>query len=80
VLLLFCSVYVFLGWNKPLPAHTLGYIYLPALLWVGIPMIVSSKLATHWRHQISEIWLNRLFNMLVILVGLIMLLQVLVHI
>jgi uncharacterized membrane protein YfcA len=77
---LFCAVYIVLGWHKPLPAYSLGYIYLPGMLLVGVPMIFSAKMATHWRNKITHAWLNRLFNLLVISVGLLMLVQTLNHI
>lgn len=59
--------YVATGWGAPaLPAPHLGYVYLPALLWVAAASIMTAPLGAKAAHRIKVGLLRRMFALLLI--------------
>lgn len=56
--------YVIAGWNVPLPAATLGFVYLPALLAIVVTSILTAPLGVRAAHALSVAKLRRVFAML----------------
>lgn len=56
-----------------LPEFSLGYIYLPGLVFMTASSLIFTGLATKWIHQISIASLKKIFACLLILTGLSML-------
>ena len=52
-----------------LPAHALGYIYLPAAIGIAIASVLSAPLGTRLAHAISGAALKRVFAVFMVLVG-----------
>jgi len=66
-----------LGWGNPmLPPHSLGYIYLPALLGIVSTSFVAAAYGSMLAHQLSPQLLKRLFAWMLLLMGLRMLISV----
>ena len=65
-----------LGWGNPmLPPHSLGYIYLPALLGIVSTSFVAAAYGSMLAHQLSPQLLKRLFACMLLLMGLRMLIS-----
>jgi uncharacterized membrane protein YfcA len=63
--------FMILGWHDPLlPAHSLGFIYLPALLGIALTSMVFARLGARLAHRLSPKLLKRLFAALLFCVGL----------
>ena len=63
--------FMLLGWHDPrLPAHSLGFIYLPALLGVALTSMVFARFGARLAHRLSARLLKRLFAALLFSVGL----------
>jgi uncharacterized membrane protein YfcA len=56
-----------------LPQFSIGYIYLPGLIFMTASSLIFVRLATKWIHQISITSLKKIFACLLILIGLSML-------
>ena len=56
-----------------LPQFSLGYIYLPGLIFLTTSSLIFVRLATKWIHQISISSLKKIFACLLIFIGLSML-------
>ena len=66
-----------LGWGNPmLPPHSLGYIYLPALLGIVSTSFIAAAYGSMLAHQLSPQLLKRLFAWMLLLMGLRMLISV----
>ncbi|MFT5929831.1 MAG: putative membrane protein YfcA [Oceanospirillaceae bacterium] len=66
-----------LGWGNPmLPPHSLGYIYLPALLGIVSTSFIAASYGAKIAHLLSAKMLKRLFAWMLLLVGLRMLISV----
>lgn len=60
-----------IGWGAPhLPAWSLGYIYLPALLGIAIASMPFARLGARLAHRLPQRLLKRLFALLLLGVGL----------
>jgi len=63
--------FVITGWSSPeLPEWSFGYVYLPALLGVGIFSAVFSQYGALYAHRLPAKTLKRLFSILLAIVGL----------
>ena len=51
----------------------LGFIYLPAILFLTLPSLIFVKLSANWLLKIPEQLINKLFSSLLIIIGLSML-------
>ncbi|MDD2734352.1 MAG: sulfite exporter TauE/SafE family protein [Desulfuromonadaceae bacterium] len=66
--------YAINGANIPgLPAHTLGFIYLPALLLVSLASVTTAPLGARMAHKLPVSRLKKIFAGLLIIVGMKML-------
>lgn len=62
--------FMVLGWHEPgLPAHSLGFVYLPALLGIAITSMFFAKYGARLAHRLSPRVLKRLFAALLFSVG-----------
>lgn len=65
------SGYLVSGYNQPfLPSHSLGYIYLPALIGITLASVPTARLGAKLAHYLPELVLKRLFALMLVLVGL----------
>ena len=63
--------FLVLGWNDPqLPAYSLGYVYLPALLGIAVTSMFFARYGARMAHRLSPRLLKRLFAALLFCVGL----------
>jgi uncharacterized membrane protein YfcA len=57
--------YAVTGWARPdLPAHSLGFIYLPALAGVVVASMITAPFGARLTHKLPVLKLRRLFAML----------------
>ncbi|KTC43671.1 MAG: sulfite exporter TauE/SafE family protein [Pseudomonas sp.] len=62
--------FMILGWHDPLlPAHSLGFVYLPALLGIALTSMVFARIGARLAHKLSPRLLKRLFAALLFCVG-----------
>lgn len=61
------------GLDEALPMHTLGYIYWPAWVGIGMGSVLFAPLGVRLSHYMSTVILKRIFACLLILIGLQML-------
>jgi len=63
--------FMILGWHDPLlPEHSLGFVYLPALLGIALTSMVAARFGARLAHRLSPRLLKRLFAGLLFCVGL----------
>ncbi|AXO90510.1 sulfite exporter TauE/SafE family protein [Pseudomonas parafulva] len=63
--------FMVLGWSEPyLPAHSLGYVYLPALMGIAVTSMFFARFGARLAHRLSPRLLKRLFAALLFCVGL----------
>lgn len=63
--------YIYFGWSEPSrPDHSLGYIYLPALVGIAATSMFSAGLGVKLAHKLSPTVLKKLFALLLLCVGL----------
>lgn len=56
--------YVLAGWSEPLPASTLGYVYLPGLLIVSAASMFTAPIGVRIAHATSGGGLKRFFSLM----------------
>ena len=62
--------FMILGWHDPqLPAHSLGFVYLPALLGIALTSMVFARIGARLAHKLSPRLLKRMFAALLFGVG-----------
>ncbi|UUQ62646.1 sulfite exporter TauE/SafE family protein [Pseudomonas fuscovaginae UPB0736] len=62
--------FIWLGWHDPLlPEHSLGFIYLPALLGIALTSMFFARFGVQLAHKLSPLLLKRLFAGLLFCVG-----------
>ncbi|WP_019409218.1 sulfite exporter TauE/SafE family protein [Pseudomonas psychrophila] len=63
--------FMMIGWHNPdLPAHSLGFVYLPALLGIALTSMFFARFGARLAHKLSPRLLKRLFAALLFCVGL----------
>src|SRR5690606_10060304 len=63
--------FMWLGWHEAhLPAHSLGYVYLPALVGIAVTSMFFARFGARLAHRLSPRLLKRLFAALLFCVGL----------
>jgi uncharacterized membrane protein YfcA len=68
--------FMILGWHDPLlPVHSLGFIYLPALLGIALTSMFFARFGARLAHKLSPRLLTRLFAALLMCVGISFLVQ-----
>jgi uncharacterized membrane protein YfcA len=62
--------FMILGWHDPLlPTHSLGFVYLPALLGIALTSMFFARFGARLAHKLSPRMLKRLFALLLVVVG-----------
>ncbi|MCV4275679.1 sulfite exporter TauE/SafE family protein [Pseudomonas capsici] len=62
--------FMILGWHDPLlPPHSLGFVYLPALLGIAVTSMFFARFGARLAHKLSPRLLKRLFATLLLCVG-----------
>jgi len=62
--------YVFTGSSiSGLPAHSVGFIYLPALLWISLASIITAPLGAKATHSLKTGMLRKLFALLLLVLA-----------
>ena len=68
--------FMVLGWHDArLPAHSLGFIYLPALLGIALTSMIFARFGARLAHKLSPRLLKRMFAALLLCVGISFLVQ-----
>lgn len=63
--------FMILGWHDPLlPAHSFGFVYLPAMLGIALTSMFFARFGARLAHKLSPRLLKRLFAALLFCVGL----------
>ena len=69
--------YIVTGWhNENLPAAHLGYIYLPALLWIALASVLTAPMGARAAHRMKVAKLRKYFAVLLMVIATKMLLKV----
>ncbi|GFM86630.1 UPF0721 transmembrane protein [Pseudomonas cichorii] len=62
--------FMILGWHDPqLPPHSLGFVYLPALLGIAVTSMFFARFGARLAHKLPPRLLKRLFAALLLCVG-----------
>lgn len=62
--------FMILGWHDPLlPTHSLGFVYLPALIGIAVTSMFFARFGARLAHKLSPRLLKRLFALLLVVVG-----------
>ncbi|HUV99183.1 MAG TPA: sulfite exporter TauE/SafE family protein [Gallionella sp.] len=62
--------YVVTGMNISwLPAHSLGYVYLPALVWIALSSVITAPLGAKATHRMKTGLLRKLFALLLLVLA-----------
>lgn len=62
--------FMILGWHDPLlPPHSLGFVYLPALIGIAVTSMFFARYGAKLAHKLSPRVLKRLFALLLVVVG-----------
>ena len=66
--------YVYQGWLQPdLPQYALGYVYLPAVLGIGISSVVFARFGAQLAHRWPAATLKRVFAGFLVFIGAVLL-------
>ena len=74
---LFASVSIFITslYLEPINNSMLGYVYLPAILFLTLPSLIFVQLSANWLLKISDAYVKNLFSSMLLIIGLLMLLN-----
>ncbi|SDG54234.1 sulfite exporter TauE/SafE family protein [Pseudomonas abietaniphila] len=62
--------FMVLGWHDPLlPEHSLGFVYLPALIGIALTSMFFAQFGAKLAHSLSPKMLKRLFALMLVVVG-----------
>ncbi|PCJ31589.1 MAG: hypothetical protein COA99_17090 [Moraxellaceae bacterium] len=62
--------FVLSGWNMPMrPEWSLGYVYLPAFIGIGITSLVFAQVGAKFAHRLPAATLKKIFSLLLVVVG-----------
>lgn len=61
--------YVVNGWNASVPPHSLGFVYLPALLGVSLASVLTAPLGARMAHNLPVSRLKKAFAVLLLIMG-----------
>lgn len=67
--------YLYFGLNKVKTPESLGYIYLPAFVCVGIGAMLLAPLGAKWAHAINGLLLRRIFAGVLFVIGALMIIN-----
>ena len=62
--------FVVTGWDATdLPAYSVGYVYLPALIGIGLTSVIFAQIGARFAHRIPAQTLKKCFGVILVLVG-----------
>ncbi len=62
--------FIWAGWDaQQLPQYSVGYVYLPALLGIGITSVIFAQVGARFAHRIPAQTLKKCFGVILVLVG-----------
>jgi uncharacterized membrane protein YfcA len=61
--------YIYNGWHEAMPPGSLGYVFLPALLWMVPFSMLAAPLGARTTHRLPVLMLKRAFAVLLILLA-----------
>lgn len=62
--------FVLSGWESPMrPEWSLGYIYLPALIGIGVTSVIFAQVGARYAHKLPAATLKKMFSLLLVVVG-----------
>ncbi len=64
--------FVATGWDRALPAQSLGYLYLPAFVGIVITSMLFAPVGAHLAHRLPGQVLKRVFAIVLVLLGIYM--------
>ena len=64
--------YLYSGLNNQ---ETFGFIYTPAILFLTLPSLIFIKLSAGWLLKLDDLLIKRLFSLLLVIIGIMMLLN-----
>ena len=66
--------YIIFGWgDSHLPVNSLGYVYMPAFIWVSASSLLFAPFGAWLAHRLPVVVLRRIFALLLAIIGLRML-------
>lgn len=65
-------VYIILGWHLDDQISTLGYVYMPAFLAVGIGVLCTAPFGVKLAHKLPSYLLQRVFSVLLLCIAVLM--------
>ena len=71
------SVAIYLGYlySGLSNSQTFGFIYTPAILFLTLPSLIFIKLSAGWLLKLDDLLIKRLFSLLLVVIGIMMLLN-----
>ena len=69
------SIYVGYLYSGSSDQLTFGFIYTPAILFLTLPSLIFIKLSAGWLLKLDDLLIKRLFGLLLIIIGIMMLLN-----
>lgn len=70
LLTLSAAIYIYTGWGASVPPYSAGYVYLPALLYVGVPNAICTLIVAKLRHNMNQTYVQRSYIIILLIVGL----------
>lgn len=69
LLTLAAFIFVYTGWDASVPPYSAGYVYLPALLYVGIPNAICTLFVARLRHNMNQTYVHHSYITILLIVG-----------
>jgi len=69
------SIFISSLYFEPINNSMLGFVYLPAILFLTLPSLIFVQLSANWLLKISDAKVKKLFSSMLIIIGLSMLLN-----
>ncbi|OUS24932.1 hypothetical protein A9Q99_23070 [Gammaproteobacteria bacterium 45_16_T64] len=62
--------FIVAGWSVPMrPEWSVGFVYLPALIGIGVTSVVFAQIGARFAHKLPAETLKKLFSILLVVVG-----------
>ncbi len=55
--------------NSNLPEHSLGYVYLPALIGISLSSVFTASIGANIAHSVSDKMLSILFSIMMVVIS-----------
>jgi uncharacterized membrane protein YfcA len=69
------AIYISYLYSELNNQQTFGFIYTPAILFLTLPSLIFIKLSAGWLLKLDDLLIKRLFSLLLIIIGIMMLLN-----